>query len=98
MDGPPKYGAPGRADAGRSHEPAGMCNDRPSPTCMGTDRDGGRGGCRGVQQPPIMTATTPVTTPFNAQTAAALHRAVVSQRQAEMVTRHPKTNAWWRFR
>ena len=45
-----------------------------------------------------MTATTPVSTPFNAQTTAAVHRAVVCRRQAEMITRHPKTNARWRFR
>jgi hypothetical protein len=45
-----------------------------------------------------MTATTPITTPFNAQSTAAAHRAVVCHRQAEMITRHPKTNAWWGFR
>jgi hypothetical protein len=43
-------------------------------------------------------ATTPTTAPFTAQTAAAVHRAVVPHRHLEMIVRHPKANAWWRFR
>ena len=46
----------------------------------------------------IMTATTPSTAPLTAQTAAAVHRAVVPQRHPEMIMRHPKTYAWWNFR
>jgi hypothetical protein len=47
----------------------------------------------------IMTAATPTTAPFTAQTAAAaVHRAVVPHRHPEMIVKHPKANAWWRFR
>jgi hypothetical protein len=46
----------------------------------------------------IMTATTPTTAPLTAQTAAAVHRAVVPHRHPEVIMRHPKTHAWWNFR
>jgi hypothetical protein len=46
----------------------------------------------------IMTATTPTTAPFTAQTTAAVHRAMVGHRHLEMIMRHLKTHAGWRFR
>jgi hypothetical protein len=39
-------------------------------------------------------ATAPTTAPFTAQTAAAVHRAVVPHRHPEMIVKHPKANAW----
>jgi hypothetical protein len=41
----------------------------------------------------IMTATTPPTRPFTAETIVAVHRLVVRRRYPETITRHPKTNA-----
>jgi hypothetical protein len=46
-----------------------------------------------------MTVTTPIATPFTAQsTTTAVLCVVACLCQAEMITRDSKTRGWWRFR